>query len=163
MPFSILIESYREFAERHGNRPLNVAGRLAFFDGATSSTDGESRMEPPTHPVENLRCRLQYWRTAVARASEDFYSLRGQCQQAAELASRYSNLPGPSNLMLADLHKLQAAVAYCRAEVAKLEAELAAKAANHPDHQRLQFRQQQERSQQAAAAAVLGEISSINI
>ena len=163
MPYTVVVESYREFAERHGNRPLNVAGRLLFADGASTTDDGECRQEPPRDPVELIRVQLRYWRDAVRRSTADFAALKSECARMAELATRYSNLPGPSNTALADLHKLRDAVIYCREEVAKLEKELAAKGGADPDHLRRQWREKYEREQQAAAASVLGEIASINI
>jgi len=164
MPYTITIESYYEFAQRHGNRPLNCGSVTLFADGAmVSPHDDRDRQEPPADPVENLRLRLQYWRQAVKRSSADFEALRGQCSQQAELAARYSNLPGPPNEAMADLHKLRSAVLLCREKVDELEREIAAKVGSDPERKRLQFRVQYEREQQAAAAALLGEIASINI
>jgi hypothetical protein len=163
MPYTVVIENYHEFAQRHGNRPLNVAGRLLFYDGASCLDDGEGHQEPPTHPVENLRQRLAYWREAVRRSSADFESLRAECSRQAELAARYANLPGPPNAALSDLHKLRDAVTFCRDEVAKLEEEWAKKTADNPDRLRRQFREQYEREQQARAGALLSEIASLTI
>ena len=163
MPYTVIVESYREFVERHHGRALRCDGRLLFADGASCNDDGESRQEPPTHPVELIRVQLRYWREAVKRSTADFDSLRGECSRQAELAARYSNLPGPSNAALADLHKLRDAVGFCRDEVAKLEKQLAEKVGPDPEVQRQRFREQYEREQQATAATVLAEIASINI
>lgn len=163
MPYTIVVESFREFSEKHGARPLRGGNRLLFADGASCLDDGEGRQEPPRDAVENLRCRLAYWREAVRRSTADFDSLKSECARQAELASRYSNLPGPPNAALADLHKLRDAVTYCREEVAKLEKELAERAAENPDRLRRQQLEEYERNQQAAAATVLAEIASINL
>ncbi len=163
MPYTITIESYREFVERHHGRALRCDGQLLFADGASATDDGEYRQEPPRNPLELIRVQLRYWREGVRRSTADFNALRSQCQQQAELASRYSNLPGPSNAMLADLHKLQAAVGFCRSEVDRLQKELAEKVGPDPEVQRQRFREQYEREQQAAAAAVLGQIAAITI
>jgi hypothetical protein len=161
--YTITIESYREFADRHGNRPLNVAGQLLFADGASCLRDGEGRQEPPRDAAELVRVKLRYWREAVKRSTADFDSLKSECARQAELATRYSNLPGPSNAALADLHWLKGAVEFARKTVAELEKELAAKAGADPESQRRRFREQYERDEQARAAALLGEIASITI
>jgi hypothetical protein len=161
--YTITIESYREFADRHGNRPLNVAGQLLFADGASCLDDGEGRQEPPRDPVENLRLRLRYWKAAIKRSESDFAAVKGECSRQAELAARYANLPGPSNAAIADLHKLRDAVAYCRTEAAKLQTQLVEKTINDPDRLRRRTREEYERQQQTAAATVLAEIASINI
>jgi len=163
MPYTITIESSREFIERHHGRALRCDGRLLFADAASCSDDGENREEPPPHPVELTRVKLRYWREAVKRSTADFNALRSQCQQQGELASRFSNLPGPSNEMLSDLHKLQQAVFFCREKVAELEKELSEKVGPDPEVQRRRFREQYERDEQARAAALLGEIASITI
>ncbi len=163
MPFTVTVESYHEFARRHGNRPLGCDGRLLFADGASCSDDGELREEPPRNPVELIRVQLRYWRQAVRRSTADFEALRSQCSRQAEMATRYANLPGPSNGALADLHKLRDAVLFCRTKVAELEKALAEKTANDPDRLRRQDIIRYEREQQAAAAALVGEIASISI
>jgi hypothetical protein len=164
MPYTVTIESYREFAARHGNKPLQVGNRLLFADGAAVVADDESiREEPPADPAENLRQRLAYWRAAVRRATLDFDELKSYCSRQAELATRYSNLPGPPNAALSDLHKLRDAVGFCRDEVAKLEKQLAERTVSDPDRLRRQHLEEYERQQQAAAATVLAEIASINI
>jgi hypothetical protein len=163
MPYTITIESYREFIERHNGRALRCDGQLLFADGASCSDDGECRQEPPRDPVELIRVKLRYWREAVKRSTADFEALRSECSRQAELAARYSNLPGPPNAALSDLHKLKDAVTFCRDEVAKLEEEWAKKTADDPDRLRRQFRERYEKEQQAAAGALLSEIASITI
>jgi hypothetical protein len=164
MPYTVIVESYREFAERHGNRPLNCGSMNLFADGAmVNPNDDRDRQEPPRGPVELVRVKLRYWREAVRRSTADFETLRSQCSRQAELAARYSNLPGPANGALADLHKLRDAVAFCREKVAELDKELEAKTTDDPGRLRQQACEQYERDEQARAAALLGEIASITI
>lgn len=164
MPYTITIESYQEFSARHGNRPLRCGNVLLFADGAMCNPDdGNLREEPPRDPVESLHRQLRYWREAVRRSTADFTTLRGQCSQQAQLASRYSNLPGPSNEALADLHKLQSAVMFCREKVAELEKALADKAVADPESHRQQCREQYDREDRARAAQLIHEIQSITL
>lgn len=164
MAYSILIESWHEFHEKHGGRPLSVGGRLVYADGASVHPDDrDHRAAPPSDPIELVRVKLRYWQEAVRRSTADFHALRGRCSQQAELCSRYGNLPGPSNEALSSLHRLKDAVQFCREKVSELEKELASKVGTDPAADRRKFMVEQELQQRSRAAELAHEISSITI
>ena len=153
MPYVQVIESYREFAERHGGQELNCNGMVLFADGASANADnGDIRYEPPCNPVELLRMKLTYWRQAVKVSERDFSNTRNQ----------YLTQGAPSNAV-AWLNEVAAAVRRAREEVAKLQKELAEKATDDPGYQARQFRIHNEQEQRLKAAQLLDEIQSITI
>ena len=161
--YTITIESYREFSQRHGNRPLAVGNEMLFADGAAcSSEDADRRQEPPHDPVELIRVKLRYWREAVKRAEYDFDSAKTDFARQAALAARYANLPGPPHAK-AELNRIAEAVRFCRDQVAKLEAELAEKTVADPLAAAMKFRIENELEEQRRAAELLHEIESVTI
>ena len=153
MPYVQVIESYREFAERHGGQELNCNGMVVFADGASANADnGDIRYEPPCDPVELLRMKLTYWRQAVKVSERDISNTRKQ----------YLTQGPPSNAV-AWLNEIAAAVRRAREEVAKLEKELANHVVDDPGYQSRMFRIQNEQEQRLKAAQLLDQIASITI
>jgi hypothetical protein len=164
MPYVQVIESFREFAQRHGNQSLNCDGLIVFPDGASANADdGNYRSEPPADPVELLRMKLRFWRQAVKVSEKDFTSTRAQFVQQAQFAMRYGNLPGPGSDAVDYLNEIAAAVRRARDEVAKLEKELAENSGDDLEYRRRQFRIQHEQEEQRRAAQLLQEIESVVI
>ena len=161
---TIQIETFREFAQRHGGQQLNVGGQLVFADGASCGDDGESiRSEPPRDSIELIIAKLAYWRQAVRVSEKDFVQTKSNFAQQAALALRYGNLPSVSQYNINYLNEIAAAVRRARDEVGKLETELDTLTADAPERHARQFRIQQEQESQAVAAQLLHQIENISI
>jgi hypothetical protein len=127
MPTTIVIESYAEFAARHGGRPLKNGSTFIFPDGAmVSAADGNQRSEAPTDPYQLLKLKRDYCAAAVARASEEFHATRIAFGEAASLSLRYHNLPGAPPDAPKILADLRADWQECQAALVAVEEELAA-------------------------------------
>jgi hypothetical protein len=165
MPYTITVEPYYEFAQRHGNRPLRCGVVILFADGASVHPDNDAiREEPPTDRVALLQRRLSYWKQAVRASSGDFDAHKSMVAQAAALASRYvGSVPGPTHDDLTHLNKLAEAGRFCRDEVAKLERELKSLVAESPEYQHQQFQEKQLEDDRLHALELLTQIESVSI
>ena len=136
---TITIESFDEFAARHGGSPVEVRNQFIFADGATCRSEyGDARAEPPADPASLLALQREYHRATAERAEATFYDARSRFSEQASLAARYSNLPSAPEDAPEILNNLKQAVHRERAELARIESELA----KTPQARRRQERQE---------------------
>ena len=165
MPRTITIESYDEFALRHGNDALLIdkAGLIVFSDGASVSiNDADVRMEPPLDPLQLTQMKVAYFREAVKAATEDFNRQRKLFGDMASMASRYDNLPGPPDNAKEILESMANVVHVLQGRVAELEAQLAV---DEPDEEiaRVQAYREQLAANRTRASEQLRDIQSVNV
>ena len=164
MPRTIIVESYQEFAQRHGNDGLSIGktGWILFSDGASVlQSDGDFREEPPTDPRELLILRRDYFREALKCAEKDFHRTQTAFADQAALASRSASIPSaPSNAaeILRDLAKVVFGI---RGELERIGQQL------HSDpmaeeRRAIEYRKECDR-QKANAAVLLSQIQVIGI
>jgi len=157
MPY---VESYDEFAARHGGRDAGVrcANEMIFPDGAVavdSAGFGPILREPPTDRWENLAMRRRM-KTLLDRAENEFRRHKQAAVHATGLATNYANVPIPSDAP-ERLRLLAAEVARLRKAFAELEAEW--EESPRRQFERAYAREQAEKA--ALAARVQAEILSI--
>jgi hypothetical protein len=174
--YAVMIESYEEFKKRNSGTvqidghqvatgPLPFGGEFVFSTGARVDASNEAARQeaPPAGTIESIAAKLLYWRCALRVSESDFANLRREAWKAAEMSSRYANLPGPSRAMLDGLPVLQKMVFHARGQVAQLEKELADRTAADPAVQRRRFMEANEVREQTAASQLMAEIESITI
>ena len=160
MPRTIVIDSYQEFADRHGGSPVQVENIFLFPDGASvNGDDRDDRREPPADPTERLRARRDYVAAHLDRTIDNFQSLKAHCHEQASLAARYTNLPGPPVDAPKELRRLAALAEKYREELAEIDAQLA----ETPEAQRQRELDALRAEQNARQAQLMAEIKGIEI
>jgi len=155
----IVIETYREFAERHGNDPVDIGHRLLFGNGAMADHDGMRLQEPPGDPTERLKFRKLYVVEQVGRAEKKFHSLRKSFSEQASLAKRFRNLPSPPEDAPQLLMAIKAEVERWREELREVNAQLA----ETPESQENKQREEMDRDQYQRVADLSQRINEITI
>jgi len=120
----LTVETFREFAERHGGDAVEVGGRLLFPDGAQCGIDegrGSFRQEPPEGKYSRLQLRREYVAAKLKRAEQNFHRYRADVSEQAALASRYANLPHPGEGVVEHLHHLKRIAQKYRRELARVD------------------------------------------
>jgi hypothetical protein len=164
MSRTIIIESFQEFAERHGNSGLacGKTGLLVWPDGASAlQDDADTRSEPPDDPQELLVMQRRYFREALRRAEAEFQRAQQDFAESAALASRYSNLPGPPVDAPQILKQLAGRVRLRRAQLAVIEKELVESPS--PETLRTQAYQQRLAEERTTAGKLLHEIQNVTV
>ena len=127
----LVIESFNEFAARHGSyvntlsRGMRVdnGDRFIFQDGATS--DGERKhTEPPEDEVQRLGLVRRFWKTKLDQEVREFTSFKNTCLQQASAARKYANLPGPPEDAADQLKRGQTRIAAIQTRLKQLDKEL---------------------------------------
>jgi hypothetical protein len=164
MPRTITIETYQEFDTRHGNNGLHCGetNLVVWSDGASvRADDADMRSEPPTDPKELLRIRRLYRQEALRRAENEFTRTQNDFANAAALASRYSNLPGPPANAKEILQGLASRVHRERSILASIEKKLTENPSE--EAQRIQQYQESLAKNRAKAGEMLREITAVTI
>jgi hypothetical protein len=77
---TIVVETYRDFSARHGGRPAKIGDAWYFASGAiaTQGFTGEMQMfEPPEEQLALLQNRRMYHAAKLPRVERDFQRLKG--------------------------------------------------------------------------------------
>jgi hypothetical protein len=160
MPVTIAVESYEEFAERHGGRPILVANDFLFADGARVNRENTRlRAEPPPDDFARLRFRRRYYLAHLQAEERAFASFQNRCHERAYLSSQFVNLPGVPDNAAEQLERGKKRIESLRAELEAVEAAIL----NTPEmagHRQLQLVEQQ---RQANLSAAIAKISAIQI
>lgn len=120
----ILIESYEEFAQRHGNDAIDLEHRFLFSDGAQCDRNGDQRREPPDNRTALLRLQERYWQHRTKQAENDFLAFRGRINQQLSFAVNNPDLPVPGDEAVEHLKRLRAEAQRLRAMLDSVESRL---------------------------------------
>ena len=120
----ILIESFEEFAARHGGDFVKTRGLFLFPSGATCDEEFSWSHSPPVDPTELLRSRREYVQEKLTRAVGNFRSLKNEVLEQGRLSATFANLPGPPDDAPQELQRLKAIVEKWREELQGIEVEL---------------------------------------
>jgi hypothetical protein len=171
MPITLTIESYQEFAARHGADPVNlgaydenhefVIGQwIGFSDGArVLSSDNSARQEPP--PVGtwgNVVYRREYWQSRLAQATERADRYSTDCQQLDALAQRYVNFSGVDASHIEGMKVLSNEVVFSKTKLADIESELAQQPEEQAKRRAQQAREESDLARRSASSALLRQL-----
>lgn len=121
----VFVESYEEFALRHGNDAIDLEHRFLFSDGAQCDLMGDQRRDPPENPTAVLRLQEFYWQTKTKRAEADFFAFRARVRQQLSFAQDNPDLPVPGDEAVEHLKRLRAEAQRVRGMLAGIESRLA--------------------------------------
>lgn len=165
MAYTVIIESFKEFTQRHGDDGLLIdeIGAIVFSDGASVAfDDADRRDEPPDNPKSLLELKRLYHREATKRAEQDFYGTRKQFVDMAAAAARYANpLPGPPADAVQILAELAEHARQCRAQLADIDRQL--KEMAPPEDKQARAYQERRQREHRANAELLHQIQFVNL
>ena len=125
------IESFEEFAARHGNEPITVeGGKKLYADGATAETYAPIRTEPPIDKHKLLEARKRYLTAKMERLVGQFNSARATWGAPAKWSFDHGT-PGPPPNAKEILDAMRKDADATRQEVAEIDKQLAAPIAEH--------------------------------
>lgn len=155
----IVIETYREFAERHGNDAVCVGQKLIFGDGAKCNCEGNERTEPPTSPTALLKLRKMYVAEALKHARVRFQRTSQVLNDQCNMAVRYGSVPPPSPRDVEELERQRDSVTQLRAQLEEVEQQLE----RTPEAIRRREREEDHRTTQAQAVSIAQQVRSITL
>lgn len=156
----VYVESFGEFAERHGHDQVAYRGTLFLFsDGAICNQEGSAFQEPPEKPSARLHLQRDYARIRVERAEGEFSNASTAFAEQATLAARYRNLPPPPSNAPEILESLKAEVYKWRERLAELEEQLS----KTPEANEAQRRQRLESDRKSRMNELSARIRSIKL
>ncbi len=155
----ILIESYEEFAQRHGNDAVDLEHRFLFSDGSQCDMLGDQRREPPDNPIALLRLQHLYWSTRAKQAEADFFKFRSRVSQQLSFAVDNPDLPVPGDEAVEHLKRLRAEAQRLRGMLASVEARLG----DTPYGQRRRLEVEHETARQSELAKRAADLAAISL
>jgi hypothetical protein len=159
MPRTIIVETYHEFAARHGGNQALVDGWLVFPSGArVRAEDGDVREEPPEDPLALLQIKRAYEAAALEVAIEEFNKAKADFMEQAALSRAYRNVPPPPADAPNFLKQVKALIKQRRKTLKALDEQLA----KFPGPESLE-RQQAEADRQARVANLRAAIAEITL
>lgn len=164
MSRTIIVEDFREFTQRHGGNGLRCGrtGVIVFSDGASvQAENADMRDEPPDDHRELLKVRRLYYKEAVKLAEQEFHSTQQHFCEAAAVASRYDNLPGPPADAAEILETLAQTVREHRETLAEIERQLVERPS--AETKAAMFYQEQLAQSRARAGEQLRTLQNVNI
>lgn len=154
----LMIESWEEFAARHGGNSIEDNGRILFADGAMTDTRDMMRWEPPTDPTKRLKNQKWYWQAMVERAEVAFNNAKNDCENRAHWHARGAG-PGLTANDAAVLKELKNKVTTLRRSLAKIVKQLA----DTPEEQMRRRMAENEALIRQQQSQLLGEIRAIEL
>jgi hypothetical protein len=128
MARTIVIESFEEFAERHGGKRAQVLvdGKRYFADGASCDEEFRQRWEPSTDPQSNAEQRKRYLTLKLKDEERLFNNFKRECLQQAKHAAAYpGSCPPPSEQAIASLQAGKERIERLREQLDEVDNELA--------------------------------------
>lgn len=164
MPQTIVIELFREWAERHGGRWITLDdGRLLFSDGATNDERDLSRREPPASDYQRLKlCRL-FWSTKLGWYTKDFNALQHALTGHGEFhwnPAQYGKPVGDGPAALRHIAKL---AKHARAQVDRIDSEMDQTPEMIEARHKKEVREQMESERIALESRIASEARSITL
>lgn len=149
-----VLETTEDFIERHGKDaiPIDRGATLLFSDGASLDGQyGQWRREPPEDETKQLRLRQLYWMTKLEKDETAFVNLRASLHEQSQAALKYSNMRPPQPADVENLKRLRDAVNSHRAELVKVNDQIAETAQAKTDWLDDQLKAEREREIQNIA------------
>ena len=121
-----VVESYAEFAERHGSRPVLVGSRFVFSSGAyVDREDSNRRAEPSEDTFTRLALQRAYIVARLEKEEAAFFDFRESTARRLALAQEFpDSVRPPADNAVAQLEAGAKRIAGLREELEKVVAAL---------------------------------------